>query len=179
MSESKPFIGALALVWILSGCATPAKVANMTPSEISITNKHPHTVSTAVVGGEETSSLGMSKVSDTRFQKALTNAILESAVFSDVVSIGGSDYHLRVVITNLGQPMAGFDMTVTLTSHWELTKQGDSRPFWQSFVSTKYTATVGDAFVGVERIRVANEGAARANIKDGLQQLSELSLSSQ
>jgi hypothetical protein len=70
-------------------------------------------------------------------------------------------------------------MTVTLTSHWQLTKQGDPRPFWQSFVSTKYTAKAGDAFVGVERLRMANEGAARANIKDGLEELSELSLGSQ
>ena len=177
--ESKSLIGALAIVWIVSACASPAKVANMIPADVSVTNQHPYTVSTSVVGGEETSSLGMSKVSDTGFEEALANAILESGVFSNVVSIGGSDYHLRVVITNLGQPMAGLDMTVTLTSHWELTKQGDSRPFWQSFVSTKYTAKVGDAFVGVERLRMANEGAARANIKDGLEELSELSLSSQ
>ena len=89
MPESKSFIGALAIVWIVSACASPAKVANMTPADIAITKKHPYTVSTRVVGGEETSSLGMSKVSATGFQEALADAIIESGVFYNVVSIGG------------------------------------------------------------------------------------------
>ena len=179
MPESRCLVGALALVWVMSACASPARVVNMTPADVSVTNKHPHTVSTEVIGGEETSALGMSKVSDAGFQEALATAILESGVFSNVVSIGGSDYHLEVVITNLGQPFAGFDMTVTLTAHWELTKRGASKALWQDFVSKKYTARAGDAFVGVERLRMANEGAVRENIKEGLRLLSELSLSSQ
>ena len=90
-----------------------------------------------------------------------------SVIFSKVTTINGAEYLLNVVITNLGQPLAGFDMTVTLTTHWKLSKRDSSQLIWQDFISTKYTATVGDAFAAVKRLRLANEGAARKNIGKG------------
>lgn len=160
------------------GCATPAKMADMTPKNVSVTSQHPHSVSTTVCGGEETGALSASNISDKAFQGALEAAIRDSRVFLQVVSIDGAEYHLEVVITNLGQGMVGFDMTVTvtLTTHWKLTKRGSSQPTWQDFIATKYMATVGDAFAGVTRQRLANEGAARKNIEEGIRRLSALSL---
>jgi hypothetical protein len=168
------------LIWasllLLAGCATGAKTVNMTPTKLYVTSQHPYSVSTAVSGGEDTNALSHSKISDVAFRGALEAAIRNSCVFSQIVPINGADYHLEVVITNLGQPMAGFNMTVVLTTNWKLTKAGSSQPIWQDFIATKHTATVGDNVVAVERLRVANEGAARKNIEEGIRCLSALSL---
>lgn len=161
---------------LLAGCDTGAKMVNMTPTNLSATSQHPYSVSTAVTGGEGTNPLAQSKISDEAFRGALEAAIRNSRVFSQVVSIGGADYHLEVVITDLHQPTLGFNMTVTLITHWKLTKGGSSQPIWQDFIATKHTATVGDSALGVARLRVANEGAARKNIEEGIRRLSALSL---
>jgi len=165
----------LALAGLLA-CAKPTRVAEMTPAEIPITTQHPHSLSTSVTGGEDTSPLGASKISDESFKSALEAAVLQSKVFSDVISLDGADYKLEVVITNHGFPLAGFDMSVTLTTHWTLTSRDQAEPVWQGFVSSKYTARTSDHFYGVARLRMANEGAARENIKKGIQRLSELEL---
>ena len=161
---------------IAAGCAAPAKTVNMIPKDISIETKHPYSLSTEVMGGEETSELGASKISDEAFKAALEDAVMESGVFSRVVDIDGSDYHLQVVITNLGQPMAAFNMTVTLVTHWKLEERSTSKCVWQDFVATKYKASMDDAVIGTTRLRIANEGAARMNIEEGIRKLSALSL---
>jgi len=43
-------------------------------------------------------------------------------------------------------------------------------------VITPYTATVDDAFAGVKRLRLANEGSAQKNIEEFLNKLSELQI---
>ena len=159
-----------------AGCASPANRANMTPTNLSVSSQHPYSVSTAVIGGEDTNAGSQSKISDEEFRGALEAAMRNSRVFSQVVSIGGSDYHLEVVITNLGQPVSGLDMSVTLTTNWKLTKGGATQPTWQDFIATKHTATFGDAFVGMERLRMANEGAALKNIEEGIRRLSAIKL---
>ena len=161
---------------IIAGCAAPAKTVNMIPQDISVDARHPYSLSAEVLSGEETSELGMSKISDEAFKAALEAAILESGVFSRVVDIDGADYHLQVVITNLGQPTAGLNISVTLVTHWKLEKRSSSECVWQDFVATKYMAHVDDAIIGTTRLRVANEGAARKNIKEGIRKLSALKL---
>jgi hypothetical protein len=73
-------------------------------------------------------------------------------------------------------PNAGFDMTVTAVTEWQLTEVAGGRMVLEEYISTPFTATVGDAFTGVARLRLANEGAARENIKEGIRRLSELRL---
>ncbi len=43
-------------------------------------------------------------------------------------------------------------------------------------IKSSYAATTGDAFAAVTRIRLAVEGAAKNNIRDGLQKIAELPL---
>jgi len=54
---------------------------------------------------------------------------------------------------------------MTVTSHVNY-KVYDSKaqPLVLETIDAPFTATVSDAFVGVERIRLANEGSIRANI---------------
>ena len=47
---------------------------------------------------------------------------------------------------------------------------------WQESIASEYTATPGDAFAAVKRLRLATEGAAKNNIAEGLSRISKLSL---
>jgi hypothetical protein len=42
---------------------------------------------------------------------------------------------------------------------------------WQALIESQYTAQAGESLIGVVRVRMATEGAARANIEKALQQL--------
>jgi hypothetical protein len=47
---------------------------------------------------------------------------------------------------------------------------------WTKDVNSEYTAKVSDAFAGVERLRLANEGAARENIRQAISDMAALTL---
>jgi len=64
-------------------------------------------------------------------------------------------------------------MTVTIGTAWKLKKVQDGSTVMSEDLTNSYTATVGDAFAGVKRVRVASEGAARENIRDALKKISE------
>jgi len=146
----------------------------MIPGEYQVTHRHAHTTSVEVAGGQKTNPAWASQISNPAFEEALTSAIQQSGVFSAVVNAGGADYQLKVTLVNLDQPMIGFNMTVNAVADWKLISAADKKPVFDEYIATPYTAKVSDAFVGVTRLRLANEGAARANIKEGIRRLSEL-----
>lgn len=170
------FIAVLVLI-STTGCitASPAQTASMVPN-VRVFKTHPGSISVMVSGGEETNPLWVSKISNRAFEAALIEGLQHSQTFEHTFSSGSSDYHLEVTLMNLGQPLVGFDMTVTLTSQWKLSKNNSASVIWSETVSTTHTATTSDAFVGVIRLQMATEGAARKNIEGGIQRLAALRL---
>jgi len=65
---------------------------------------------------------------------------------------------------------------VNVTAHWQLTRMVPRQVVFQEVIPSSYTATVSDAFAAITRLRLAEEGAARANIQDGLNRLAQLKL---
>jgi hypothetical protein len=63
-----------------------------------------------------------------------------------------------------------------MSTQWRLVRVSDNQEVFSDAVRKEFTATVGDAFVGVTRLRLASEGAARENIKEGIRLISELKL---
>jgi hypothetical protein len=169
-------IALASLPLLLSGCATPAKSTAMIPPGINPPRHHPHTVRITVGGGQETNPLLTSNISNEDFAQALAGAIAQSRLFSEVSNSGGAEYDLSVTILYVDQPVMGFNMTVEMRTYWQLTRSGNSSPLFHTTVISSYTATVGDAFAGLKRLRLANEGAARENIRDGLHQLAEVEI---
>ena len=163
------------LAWVV-GCATGAKPEAMIPANYQLTHRHPYSTSVEVTGGQATNPAWTSEISNDAFATAITEAIAQSGVFSTVLNQGGSDYRLKVTLINLDQPMMGFNMTVNAVVGWSLIDVASGQPVFDEFIATPYKATVGDAFAGVKRLRLANEGAARENIKEGIRRLSELDL---
>ena len=167
---------AVGLAALLAGCASPATREGMIPGELDAAKRHPQTVSVAVAGGQETNPLWKSQISDTSFAEALSDAITRSKVFSTVVQGKGGNYQLDVTLISMTQPSFGASFTVDMEAGWSLRRTDSGATVWQASVKSKHTAKVGDAFVGTERLRLATEGAAKNNIKQGLEMISSLNL---
>lgn len=163
-------------VVLMSGCATPATYQGMIPATFETAAKHPHSVSVNVSGGQETNPMWKSQVSDVTFSQALVESITKSQVFTRVIEGTGGDYLLTVVLVSMEQPSFGASFTVKMEAGWSLKRATTGAVVWQESVRSSHTATVGDAFVGVERLRLATEGAAKNNIKQGLGKISGLKL---
>jgi hypothetical protein len=176
---SRKFLAVSSLVLaaaMLAGCASPSTSQGMTPTAIQTTNKHAKTISVTTSGGQETSSVGKSQISDVAFAQAITDSINNSKTFSQVIQGKGADYLLNVTIFNMDQPSFGFSFTVKMEAGWSLRRADTGAVVWQESIKSEHTATTSDAFAGVERLRLANEGAAKENIAQGLSKISALSL---
>ncbi len=63
------------------------------------------------------------------------------------------------------QPFIGFDLTVTSSVHYIVTESASNAFAFDETITAAHTATVSDAFVAVERLRLANEGPIKENIR--------------
>ena len=160
---------------VLVGCASPADPEAMVPRNANVGKSHHGSVDVTVVGGRETNPLLASEVSSEDLQKALTLSLTRYGVFSQVIQNTSADYRLDVSIVDLKKPVMGFDLTVTAILMWRLTNTHSQRVVWEETITTPFKATVGDAFYGVHRLELANEGAIREGIKTGLERISKLS----
>jgi hypothetical protein len=160
----------------ITGCASSANREAMLAKDIQITKGHPQTVSVKTAGGAETTAMDSSNISDEDFRAAIEESIAQSKVFKSVVQGKDSDYELAVSIAQLDKPVFGLTFTVNLEANWVLIKQADRSVVMKKVIKSSHSATVGDAFAAVTRLRLAVEGAAKKNIEQGLKDLAELSL---
>jgi hypothetical protein len=85
-------------------------------------------------------------------------------------------YELSANLMETEQPMFGLDMEVTSTVRYVLVEKDTKKVIFDELIKTPYTATFGDAFSGVERLKVANEGSAKSNITEFFEKLSKLNI---
>ncbi len=166
----------LFLVASLTGCATQAQHTAMVVSNVHLVNHHANTVATTVSGGEKTNPLWTSEISSEGYKQALDQSLRESDLFSGISQGSGSDYELTVQLSKAKQPMVGLGMTVRLSADWKLSRTSDGQPVWQETIDSEYTAKFTESVIGYERLRKANEGAVRENIRKGMERLSSVSL---
>ena len=171
------FLSAAALcasVVVIAGCASPSKPEGMVPVA-AIAGQHAQTTGVVVAGGSETSALGKSQISNEAFQQAIVMSIEKNKTFSSVVKGSAGDYQLAVTVISMDQPSFGFSFTVKMEAAWSL-KKADGTVVMQESIKSEGTAGATEAFAGVERLRLANEYAARANIAAALEKIGKLSL---
>ena len=159
----------------LSGCATASKSNGMVAESVAVTHASSSDVSVSVSGGKETSKMGASQISDDAFAQALRDSITQSRLFKAVADTGGR-YELSAFIGKVDQPMMGFSMTVRLEVSYTLVDRKSGKTVWAKNIASEHTAKTSDAFAGVTRLRLANEGAAKDNIQQALTELSTLQL---
>tara|TARA_B110000503_G_C7173241_1_gene425539 strand:- start:16883 stop:17338 length:456 start_codon:yes stop_codon:yes gene_type:complete len=135
------------------------------------------TINVQVRGGSETTSMGASQISNTDFREAIKASIKSSELFSSVAEDSvPADYVLQGTIIRVEQPAMGFSMTVDLEIAWLLKESGEADALIREAHDSTYTASVGAAFAGVKRLRLATEGAAQNNILWVLDRISKLEL---
>lgn len=174
------FLLLVAVSIIVSGCATPARIDQMTitshdalvyngstPLKDSISvNK--------VSGGQGTNPLWTSEIGNDEFKEAL----IDSLRAAKLLSLGANQlYVLNAEMISVDQPLLGFSFTVTATIEYTLTRISDGERIFSKLISSPYTVTVGDAFLAIERLKLANEGAARENIKELIDNLYQFKIS--
>lgn len=168
--------GLLALVLILAGCASPTQPKAMKVENLSLGKRFNKTVAVQTNGGQPTSPMWTSQVADKDLAQAISESLSSSGLFSAVVSLGQGDFVLNATIVNLNQPMIGFTMSVTIELVWSLTPKGQNKPCWEKSIATRAEKTVGDAFAGVTRLRIATEAAVQENIRQALTELAQVQL---
>ena len=168
---------ALAIALSITGCATQATnqamvVAKPAPS----VKQYPYSASVATSGGAETSALGSTNIDNAELKTAIEKSIRDSKLFREVVDGKGGQYQLSVVVIQMSKPMLGLDFTVALEAGWTLVRASDNKVVLRQVFKSSHTAKLGDAFVGTKRLQLAVEGAARANIEQGLAAIAALDL---
>ncbi len=158
----------------LSACASPAKVENMVVSAAAgAPAANPALIEaicvTKVTGGEKTNPLWTSEVDDAGFRAALEGSLRNHHLAA--ANASGCRYDLEANMLGLAQPIAGFDIEVTSHVNYSVLERPSGKSYFLTTVTAPYTATVGDAFVGVTRLRLANEGSIRSNIQKFIDEL--------
>lgn len=165
----------LAAILYLSGCASGAKMGNMVyegsvkaydtalESNVDVTN---------VSGGKETNPAWTSEIDNDAFAGALQQSLRKQGLLS-----GNGRFQLEALLLEVDQPMFGLDFEVTTHVRYILTDHDNNGSVvMNETIVAPYTATIGDAFAAIKRLRLANEGSGKANIQSLLEKLSELQI---
>lgn len=160
----------------LSGCATAASPnqmafnysGNQKPQSLALTNGI--TVN-QVTGGHETNPLWTSQISHEDFKSALEQSLQSAGLYNQFAN---GNYILNADLVKLHQPFAGFNLTVTCEAHYVLQNAKTNKEIYNKDIVTSYTAKVSSSFLAVKRLELANEGAARANIQQLIEDLYNL-----
>lgn len=170
-------LGRLVLLYgiatLVFGCSATARSSSMVPESLSAGRGFDRSVAIEVTGS---SGEGTDLISDEEFESALRAALAKANTFSAATDASTSDYDLQVVLLSQNNPIFGGNMRSVLDTVWILTDKGEGAVVWKKGIHTEFTASYGEAFVGATRLRIAVEGAARENIRDGILALSELEL---
>ena len=165
----QPWITFLAVLALLGGCATPARVQQMVAANAGAAQQAVPEYLRASVGvkevsgGRETNPMWMSQVGSAEFERALEESLRQAGMLSPART--GGRYLLTADLRTLDQPLIGINFTVTATVDWLMVERSTGREVLRRTLSTPHTARMSDAFMAVERLKLANEGAIRRNIE--------------
>lgn len=157
----------LTLASLLGGCASPARgdhmAATATPQQrMVITPLRNNVAVLEVSGGQASNRLWASKVGNQDFSQALALSLNDAGLLA--VNAPAARYTLSARMDRLEQPMTGIDLTVTATISYSLVEKASGREVFRRTETVPYTAPFGDTFGAMDRMRLANEGAVKANI---------------
>lgn len=161
----------------LGGCATGATAEGMTVKASDIKGPPSSGVASAVgvgavEGGEKTDPLLMSQIDNPTFKKALVQSLRKAGLLS-------GDAHPRYVVAveliALKQPIFGTDMKVTSVIRYRLRDAATGALVLDEEIFAPYTAKFTDSLIGTQRLRLANEGAARTSIATLIEKLNAAS----
>jgi hypothetical protein len=166
----------LLLMSTLTGCLTPPNRYAMSAASSGSTKRHPHSVSVQSHGGTGGRIFKMSGISDADLRVAIEGAIRRTGLFGRIAEDGQADYELDVTIVEMTRPSFEHAFTVDLETAWLLTRASDGAELLRRSVMSSQTIPANDALSDAVRLRFAMEGAARRNIRQGLEAIAALDL---
>ncbi|WP_221179940.1 hypothetical protein [Salinisphaera orenii] len=126
----------------------------------------------AVNGGSDTNPMWTSEISSGNFGQALRESLKSVGMLAS--SQGEGRYLLMADLLSVDQPIAGFTLSVTMRVRYMLRNLGSNDIIYNEIIGSTGSATMGDAFFGVKRLRLANEEAAQKNIAKLIKELKRL-----
>jgi len=172
-----PMIRLLVAMLVLGGlgaCATPASYTSMVP-ELATADLGPGpapsyrgaiTVASVSIG-TDTSTPWTSQIGSAEFQDALVRTL----TLANLASPQGGRFRLDATLLRLERPFAGFAMTVTASVAYRLTDTATGAVVYQDTRTSLGTASLNDAIMNANRLRIADERALRANIRKLIEDL--------
>ncbi|MEA2806518.1 MAG: hypothetical protein QOJ17_659 [Rhodospirillaceae bacterium] len=172
-----PMIRLLVAMLLLAGlgaCATPASYTSMVP-ELATADLGPGpapsyrgAITVAPVSiGNDTSVPWTPPISSAEFQEALVRTLM----VANLASAQNGRFRLEATLLKLERPYAGFAMTVTASIAYRLTETATGAVVYQDTRTSVGTASLNDAVTNVNRLRIANERAIRANFRKLIEDL--------
>lgn len=158
----------------LAGCASPAMNENMVPQGEQLHKVIPghqyyqSIKNSEVTGGKETNPMWTSQVSSEAFQLALNTSLKQAGLLSE-----SGKYELKANLMELKQPLIGIGMTVEATVKYLIKDRVNGMVVFEDTIHSSFTAGMSDSMMGAARLRLANEGAIRQNIKVLLEKISK------
>jgi hypothetical protein len=140
--------------------------------------RHEGSVNILVFGGQESTFTEGVFIPNDLVAGAVEDAIKSSGLFARVTSEGTGDYRIEVALQRVSRPVVGLAMESQLGALWVLKAVSPERVIWQDLIVTTGAASVGDAFVGFTRAKMAISRAASNNIQRAIQEMSLIDLQS-
>lgn len=162
------------------GCASASKFENMAVRDTLYRDEvrssaFKKTLSVKkVAGGKETNPLWASQVSNEAFQSALESSMNINDLLAE--NENEAKFDLYTTLQKLDQPLFGLDLTVTSEVNYRVTDKKSKDTIMDENISASYTATFSDSMIGIQRLRLANEGAVRENIRLFIVRLLEIQI---
>lgn len=171
------FLGLGVAAGLLAGCASEARSTAMVApvSAATIVNAgnplQGGIVLGVVGGGELTNPLWTSQVSSANYRQALDTSLALTTLRAPAgAQPGPGVYVLDATLEEIDQPQLAVNFTVTVTALYQLRNPAGALVYNER-ITSPYTARIADSLVRAERLRLANEGAVKANIDVFLQRL--------
>jgi hypothetical protein len=155
------------MILSLSACAggprLEAMIADVAINNV-ITESSPLWKSTGIgkiTGSTKPNNLWKTKVSKQVFEDALRQTLSLHAVLSE----SGGTYKVSAILKELRQPFLGLELAVTARVEYKVIRTVDNVVVFNREITKTHTSTLNDSFVFSDRLKLANEGAVKENIK--------------
>jgi len=180
MSISKAVAVVACIAAALGGCAAPAEPGRMVPDGFAVSAPSvPRALAGRVAigdvgGGEVTDPMNVSKVGSDDLREALRLSLDRYGFLSRDGT--PADFHLDAFLVELKQPQTGFILNVYAFVRYTLRRTAGGEPLFDEILDGSYTATFSDSVVGLQRLKIANEGAVRESLAALIRRLEALSV---
>ena len=114
-----------------------------------------------ITGSAKTNKLWKSKISKQVFGSALRETLVLHAMLSE----SSGKYKISAKLKELRQPFLGLELAVTARVEYQVTRTSDGVIVFDHEITQTHVSTLNDSYVFSDRLKLANEGAIKANIK--------------